>query len=160
RLERQQAAFLQLLDRFAREALVGQVGQRARAPEIERLAEDIARLRHIAPGSRRASQLEKRLEPLEIKLTGLDTNQIAGGVALDPLTTERSTQAGNVIVERVRGAPRGRLAPQPVDQPIARNRPVGIQPKDRKDCAPLRAAEAEVTTVHPRPEPPEGPALH
>jgi hypothetical protein len=55
---------------------------------------------------------------------------------------------------------RRRLGPQPVDQPIARNGPVRIQQKDRKDSALLRAAESELTTVHPRLERTEDRELH
>jgi hypothetical protein len=81
-------------------------------------------------------------------------------VALDPRSTERSPQAGDVIVDRVRGARRRRFAPQPVDQAIARDGPVRIQQKHCQHCALLRAAQREPTTVVSRLERTQDSELH
>ena len=105
-LHGEQPSLLQPLRLGRGKRLVLEICERASAPETERLAENGARLRRVARSSGRASLLEQRLEALEIKLIGLDPNQVAGGAALDPRSTERSPQAGDVIVERVRGARR------------------------------------------------------
>src|SRR5262249_37562101 len=134
-LHGEQPPLLQPLRLGRRKRLVLEIRERASAPETERLAENGARLRRVARSGGRASLLEQRLEAVEIKLTRLDPNQVAGGPALDPPTTQRSPQAGDVIVERVRRARWRRFIPQPVDQPIARNGPVRVQQQHCQDSS-------------------------
>src|SRR5262249_39408151 len=160
RLDGEQPTLLQRLRLGRSERLVFEIRERASTPEIERLAEHIARLRRIAPRSRRASLLQQPLQAPQIKLTRLHPDHVAGGTALDPPTTQRSPQARDVTVERVRSTRRRRLTPQPVDQPIARNGSVRIQQKHRQDRALLRAAEREPTTVVSRLERTEDRELH
>ena len=115
-LERGEPELVQPRDLGLRERLVADVLVRRPAPQLERLAEGrrrrLGRLR--APASREA------LEPLEVELAGLQAQAIAGPFGHDPVRSQPPAQRVHLDLERVRRARRRALAPQRVDQPVAR----------------------------------------
>ena len=73
---------------------------------------------------------------------------------------ERLAQPPDVVLDHLRGARRGRLAPQALDQPVGRDGPVRLQPEHRQDRALLRSAELERKVVEARLDVSEEPDLH
>ena len=126
-LEREQPSLLEPLRLGGRERRVLKIRERASTPKAKRLAQAVVCARRVACRRGSAPLLEQRLEPFEIQFARIDSDHIAGRSALDPVCANRSTQAGDVIVECVAGAGRRRCAPQPIDQSIARDRLVGIE---------------------------------
>src|SRR5262249_55606020 len=97
---------------------------------------------------------------LEIELAVVDAEHVSGRAAFDPPVSQRSPQSRHIVVEGVAGARRRRLAPQTVDQAIARDRFVRVQKQDRENRALLRTTKADPSTIRVRLDPAEDLELH
>jgi hypothetical protein len=102
------------------ERLVPHVLVRRPAPQLERLAQRRRRRLALAIAQLRPAAGHQQLEPLEIQLPGLAPEPVSRALACDPLRPEPPAQRVHLDLEGV-GGRRGRLlAPQRVDQPVAR----------------------------------------
>ena len=120
-LERRQPQLLQPRHLGLRERLVAHVLVRPPAPQPERLAEARRRRGGFAARQLGRPRATSVLEALEVELAGRQAQPVPGPVQLDPIGAEPVAQAGHVDLQRVDGC-RGRLlAPQRVDQPVARD---------------------------------------
>ena len=141
-----QAPLLEPLRLLIRERLVEDVGEGRAAPELERLAQRTAR--------------HQSLEAVEVELTRLDDEQVAGSAPQDATCAQHPAQPRHVAVERLRRAPGWMLPPQPGDQPVARHRLVRAEEQHREQCALLRPAERERGAVAARLDRAEDRELH
>jgi hypothetical protein len=99
-------------------------------------------VRRPAPQSQRLVPLPaggERLEALEVQLTGLEPQPVPGRLAHDPLRPEPPPQRVHLDLERVRRRRRRLLAPQRVDQAVARRHlPAGHQQARQQRDLPAR----------------------
>ena len=120
-LERRQPQLLEPRHLCLRERLVADVLVGPPAPQPERLAEARLRRGGLAPRQLGAPARDEELEALEVQLAGRQPQPVPGPVQLDPLGAEAPAQPVHVDLQRVDGR-RGRLlAPQRIDQPVARD---------------------------------------
>ena len=134
-LERRQPGLLQPL-RLARERLVvGEVAERRPVPQLERLAQPAGRALGLAARERRATLAHERVEPPRVELAVGDLQRVAAVARREPAVAERLAQPGDEVVQAAPRRRRRRLAPEPVDQPIARQRLVGVQQEDGEQDA-------------------------
>ena len=138
-LEHNEAALLEARDLGAGEVVVGEVGQRGPAPQRERLAQLLCRF----PGLYVACLLDQLLEPLHIELAGGDLQDVAARPREHHLVPERLAQLRDVALQRLAGGLRAIIAPEVVNQPIARDELVRPQRKDREQLALSAAADDE-----------------
>ena len=101
-----------------RERLVSELGERWTSPEIESLAKSSRR--QLGRGVLRL--LHQPLEAEQVELVRTDADHVARLLGDDRLAgSERLTELGNVVLERVRGR-LGRLrSPKLVDEPAGRD---------------------------------------
>ena len=84
---------------------------------------------------------DQLLEASGVELAFLDAEEVAGWAGQDPVGAERAAEGVDVHLECVGCACRGRLAPDPVDQPVGRDHLVGMQQQLREQRAWPPAAE-------------------
>ena len=129
--------------RICRERLGREIGERRSAPERERAPKGLRRRLGRAVELATAA-LDERAEALEVELLGRDLEGVAGrsrdehGVRLESLAKSR-----NVLLKRglrVRGRA---LAPELVDEAIARDGLAAVEKEDREDASLSRPAERE-----------------
>ncbi len=123
-LERDEAKLLQPPDRRLGERLIGDIRERSAVPERECLPQ-------LRGGNGRlgvASVLDEPLEPMEIELVRLHSQEVAGRARdHELLPAERLPQLRNAHAEGGRAC-RGRMvSPQIVDQPIRGHDLVGVE---------------------------------
>ena len=99
--------------------------------------------RQLRPAARR-----QLLEPLEIELAGLPAQPVPGPLARDPLRPQPLAQRVHLDLQRVRRRRRRPLAPQRVDQPVARH---DLAAGDQQ--AGRAARPADRMPARPRPDP-------
>jgi hypothetical protein len=90
---------------------------------------------------REASFRSELLEAVEVEFTGLDDEPVAVALADEAVLPDELPQSGYVAVEAVLGRRRRLLAPEAVDESIARHDPIRIQQQEREQRTLLRAAE-------------------
>ncbi len=111
-LERAESSFLEPRSLRLGKRLGGDVGERRPAPQREGLA--------------RLPRGYELLEALDVALALLEAEHVARGAGQDPVGAERVAKRVDMHLERVRRAGRRPLAPDPVDQPVGRDRLVGV----------------------------------
>src|SRR5262249_33969001 len=92
---------------------------------------------------------EQRPEALEVGLAGPGGEAVAGGTALDPIAAEEPPQPRDLGVEQALRAFGRSLAPQAVDEPVARDDLVRVQEQKRLQRALLRPAKGHRPAVNP-----------
>jgi len=95
------------------ELLLRDIGERGPAPQGKRLGE--------------AALRDEPVEPRCVELLRLEADEVAGRARHDPVGAERPPQGVHVHLERATDARGGIFAPDGVDQPLARDRLVGVQ---------------------------------
>ena len=155
-LDRGHPKLLEALDLGPRERLVGAVRERIAAPERERLIEERVGLCGPAGRVRTPTLREQALEPAHVDPLRLDLERIPARARHEQLgRPEQFSQPRDLMVEAVaRGSGRP-LAPELVDQPVARNNLVGVEEEDREEGALLRTADRDHPLVLPDLERPE-----
>ncbi|HEY7692075.1 MAG TPA: cupin domain-containing protein [Gaiellaceae bacterium] len=138
-----QPPLLQPFPPALRQRLGGEIRERRPLPERERLAQ--ATRGSVGPAGTQLSLglRDQRLEPLEVELAGLEHDPVAGAAGLDPLRPEGLPQAVDVDLERLDGRGRRRLAPERVDEGVARHRLACPEQQRRQQRALLRPPEVE-----------------
>jgi hypothetical protein len=107
--------------------LVGDVGQGRASPEPERFAEDRGRLLRC-PGREPAAPLrEELLESLEVELALRDPKAVSGPLGRDAARPQPLSERVHLHLERVPSGLPGLLAPERVDEEIARDDLVRVQ---------------------------------
>ena len=79
---------------------------------------------------------------------------------VNTVSGQRLSQLGDVDVDRLSGRRRGRLAPELVDQALARDELVRMQEQDRQDEPLLQPAQRDRLALVDHLERPEDPVLH
>ena len=139
-LDRGHAELLEAGDLRLRERLVGEVRQRRPAPQVERLAKSLGCARRVPPPGDGNRHLELALETLRVERLGLGPQRIPPRPGrqdlarrpLGALRLEQPAQLSDVDLERVRRRRRWGLAPEGIDQPVARDRFVRVHEQDRE----------------------------
>ena len=137
-LQRRGVPLLEPGDLGLRERLVGNVGQRRPAPQRERLAQPRGGVGGSLARERLATLVREPLETIHVELAVLHLEHVAAAPRLKSLpvaVVERATQLADVVLQHLRGRRRRRLAPQRVDQPIARDRLVAMQQQQGENGA-------------------------
>ena len=120
-----------------RERFVGHVGERVAAEQRQRLARRVS--------VRRSRRLrDEPLEPEYIHQLAIDLELVRAPAGEDLHTAvvgEHLAQPPDVVLHHLGRARRGLLAPETFDQPVSRDRPVGLQTEHRQHGALLRSAE-------------------
>ena len=151
RFDGAEAQLLQSLERDPRAAVELDVGERAPAPQTFGFTQAVLRELRIAGGP---AAVQQRLEAIAVQLPGIDPQPVAGRLREQALLPQHLAQARDLVRERMaRGL--GRLiAPQLLEQLLARHDAVGIQQQDGEQRALPRAADREQATVLAHLEPP------
>ena len=94
-----------------------------------------------------AAGVQQRLEAIAVELPGIDSQPVTGRLREQTLLAQHLAQARDLVRERVaRGL--GRLvAPQLLEQPLARQDVVSVQQQDGEQRALARSADQEPPTV-------------
>ncbi len=132
-LERAESGFLEPRSLRLGKRLGGEVGERRPAPERKRLA--------------RPTVGNEVLEALDVALALLDAEHVARCAGHDPVGAERVAKRVDMYLERVRGAGGGRVSPDPVDQPVGRDRLVGMEQQEREQRPRSSATERDFGPV-------------
>ena len=141
----------------------GQPGQRDALPQAQRRVQRPGRRGQIGGPHRDAvrqaaiGQLPVQLRG--VQLPGIQPEQIArpagrqdvAGRPAGPARFQHPAQPGDVDVHAVHGAGRRLVAPQPVDQLVARYRPPSPHGQHAEHRAPPRAAQRELVLTTPGP---------
>ena len=140
-LERRQARFLQARDLALSERLIREIGERLAAPQPQRRAQQLARGGSVAVGERATRVGGHRLETVGVDLTRRRRKQVAAAARQEHLVAQCLAQMRHIPLQRFRCRRRWSLAPQLIDQTIARDRLPAAQQQDRQQRPLLRAAE-------------------
>ena len=127
--------------------LAREVGERCTAPEPEGRVERVRGLARPAVAERPARAGDELLEPRRVQLVRLDREPVAGSSSLEPLASDRVAEPVDVNLERLHGGTRRLLAPDVVDQALARDRLVRVGEEDDQYRALLRRSERQRNTV-------------
>ena len=130
-LERGEARLLEVAGGVLRPRLVLEVGERAAAPQRERLGQVRLGSREVCRREGAAARLVQRREPVGVQPRAR-VDDVAGRPGGDDrVRLERAPQAGHVGLQRHRGVRRRPLAPQRVDQPVGGHHLAGV---DQQQC--------------------------
>src|SRR5581483_10372271 len=135
-LERVEVELLESSPLRLRERLAGEVRERRAAPERERLADEAGGSLGAAGVELPLGSPDELLEALEVELAGLEAQAVGLPARLDPLGAERLPEAVHVDLERGDGRAGRIVAPDQVDEPVARNRLAGAE-QERGEHGPL-----------------------
>jgi hypothetical protein len=167
-LDRGETQLFEVRNLALRKRLVREVGKRRTAPERERLAEELRRRHGVAFGARTSGLCQPALEPSDIELVRLDPEEVARRPGLeyairavaDHARLERLSQPRHEHADDVgRGLGRN-VAPQRIDESVARDDLVRVQQEDREQCALLPPAQRDGTTALARLDWPEDSEFH
>src|SRR5436190_23171971 len=103
------------------------------------------------------------LRARDIEPVGVDPDAVAavrGRDRVETVSAERLAQLGDIDVDRFFGRGRRRLAPEVVDQALARDELVRMQEQDRQDEPLLQPAQRDRLALVDHLERPEDPVLH
>ena len=120
-LDDEQPEFLEARDLDLGERLVGEVGERRPAPEVERGAQQLGGPRLLTRLERHATLVHDPREPVDVDAPRIQLARVARGTCGDGRAPERLPQSRHVHLDRVRGGV-GRVAgPEVVHEPIDRD---------------------------------------
>jgi len=146
-LECRQAKLLEPRDLGLREWLPGKVGERCAAPEREGGAESVRSARCV-PGSERASPFLAQADELEhVDGVRLDDQSITGRCRLEGAFRHQLPELRDVNLEGIARRVGRLVAPQRVDEAIARDDTICIQEQNRQQGAPFLASERDGLAV-------------
>ena len=140
-LQRGQARVLQARDLALSERLIREIGKRLAAPQPQRRLQQLPGARSVTVGERATSVGGHRLETLGVDLPRRRRKQVPAAAREQHLVAQRLAQMRHIPLQRFRCRRRRSLAPQLIDQPIARDRLPAAQQQDRQQRPLLRAAE-------------------
>jgi hypothetical protein len=160
--DRRDAQLLEPDDLVLREGLVGEVAERRASPQLQRRTELLRRLLLVARGERGPPLRQRLLEAVAVELAGANLQRVgpADGTQRFAAAGELLPQRRNAVLEDLRGRGRRALPPQPVDDHVAGQRPVGVEEEQRQDRALPRSAERELPLAVERLERPENAVIH
>jgi len=139
------------------EALETKVGERRPAPELERLAQALGLERRLL---RRPSLGDEAVELERVELAVLHPCEVPRGAGDEPRGPEELAQPRDVALHELVRASRRLIAPQLVDETLARDRLVCVQEQNAEQSALLRSAERHSAPVVVDLERTEYPKLH
>jgi len=148
-LDREQAPLLEPRRLRTRERLVEDVGERRPPPQTERRHKRLPGGPRLALRELLARTADEALEPVDVELVRLDPQHVSRRLPAQPVLPDSAPQPGDVAVERLVDAGRRPLAPQRLDQAVARDRLVRVQTQHRQKTALLRPAERKRLAVAP-----------
>ena len=117
------------------DAGVAQLGQRRSPPQRKRVAQQLRRLIRW----HRSCLRKQRLEPIDVQLPRLDSQQIARRTRLQPALTEHPSQPGDESLHQLGRGCGWPLTPKRLDQEVRRHDLVRVQEK-RQQQRPLPSA--------------------
>ncbi len=137
-----------------------EVRQRRPAPERERLREQRRCTLRIAVGKRLAPLSREPLEAAEVDFATVELEDVAGSAGEDTVRAKRLPQPRDVALQGGRCRLGGTIAPDVVDQAVARDDLVRMQDEQRQERALLRPAQRRDAAVVFDLERAEDPELH
>ena len=144
------------------EVVVGELGQGIAAPQAEGPGQQLEGLAGVPPGDGPAGAVTQVVEAREVDPLGPDPQGVAAGMRLEVVgragRAEDPADARDDGLQGVARLPR-RLAPEGVDQAVARDHLAVPQEQDRQQRALAGARDLERTSVRPQLERPEDPVL-
>jgi hypothetical protein len=118
-------------------AFTAQIAERRPVPQLECRPQIVGGIGRREP----CCPLHQLLEPVDVELTRVQPELVAGALGLDPVGADRPAQAVDVDLKRLHRRA-GRVgAPQGVDQPVPRDDAVRVQQHDRQQRALFRRAK-------------------
>ena len=134
-----QAELLEPADLALREALQLEVAERRAAPQRERLPQRLGSLpRILSPRI-----LNEPLEATEIQLLGLDPEQVAGRLRDEHAGRKELAELRDEVLERGRRRLRALLAPELLDDAIARQHLARVDQQEREERPRSLSSERE-----------------
>jgi hypothetical protein len=139
---------------------IGEIDERGPAPQRERFAQLLSRLRGVACREVGPCLLDDALEPIRVQLPGLDAKQVAGTAGDEQLGLQEPAQLRDAVLDDL-GRCRRRIAlPELVNQAIARDDLVCMQQENRQQLALAHSAQLDRTISRADLEGAEDPILH
>ena len=142
-LERRELELLEPRALGLRERRLAEIRERRPAPERERLAQRLGR----GGGCLASRPFDELREALEVELAGLDAEEVARPAGDDSVGAEQLAERVHRHLEGVCGRLRRILAPEGVDQALARNDRVGVEEQKREQRPLAPAADGEDAAV-------------
>ena len=159
-LHRGQLDLLEPSDGRLGEVLVGEIRERRASPQRKRLVEPLRRIGRQPANEQAPPLVHEALEPVEVELVGLDSNDVARRSRGQHIRRKCLAQPRDVDPQRS-GSVLGRvLAPEVVDQPVTGNDLVEVKKEHSEKGTRLRPAEGDLAAVIPRLERSQDPELH
>jgi hypothetical protein len=155
-LEPAQAELVEPGDLGSSEGVLREVGEWRAAPEAEPLAKALRGRPRLPAGEIALGLLQQGAKAVGVELTGLNPEQVAVPVGLEPAgpgaggavpSVERSAQPRDVDLKRLDRAGGGLLPPELVDQPVAGHDLVRVQQEQREQGPLPRTSEIDPVTV-------------
>ena len=149
-LEHLEPRLLQVRQLPREEALARQIGERLAAPELEGRPQDAGGLFGATLLEEPAAFGAEPLEPEQVELLRGDREHVSGPSGLEHLMgLEQPPQPRDVLVNRARGVVRPVVAPELLDQPVARDDGPRPEQQQREQAALLDSAEAKPPLAFP-----------
>ena len=140
-LHRGQPRLLQARDLALSKRLIREIGERLAAPQPQRRVQQLPRASSFTAAERATRVGGHRLETVGVDLTRRHLEQVPTVAREQHLVAQRLAQMRHITLQRFRCGCRWSLAPQLIDQPIARGHLAAAQQQDRKQRPLLRATE-------------------
>ena len=163
-LERHEPQLLQAPDLGLAERLVGEIGERAPAPERERLAQRARRRVGVAG---RARGRQQALEPVQVEPVLRDPQLVARRAGHEDAVAvagrgrlEHPPEPRDRHREGLQRVAPPRAGPELLDQPFAGHRLAGVQQQQRQQRPLLDAPDGELPAADPRLERPQDAEFH
>ena len=149
-LEHLEPRLLQARQLPREEALARQIGERLAAPELEGRPQYAGGLFGAPLLEEPAAFGAELLEPEQVELLRGDREHVSGPSGLEHLMgLEQPPQPRDVLVNRARGVVRPVVAPELLDQPVARDDGPRPEQQQREQAALLDSAEAKPPLAFP-----------
>ena len=161
--QRRQPQLVELCHLVTPVRLEQQPGEGRAAPERERFAQELGSRFELARSCALAGGRKELPHARDVELVGADPEPVATVCRRDRVATvpgQHLPQLGDVDVDRLSGRGRRRLAPELVDQALARDELVRMQEQDRQDEPLLQPAQRDRLALVDHLERPEDPVLH
>jgi hypothetical protein len=139
--QRREAQLVQPLGLAGGKPFEAKVGERRSAPDLERLSQEL-RAEQRRPG--RPSLGDEPVELQRVELARLHAHEVAGRAGDDPRRPEQLAQRRDVALHQLVRTGRRLVAPELVDETLARDRLVRVQEQHAEQGALLRSAEFDL----------------